>query len=252
MKKKKAKDKEKEIMTVSILLLIVLGLLALCTWNGYRKGFLKIVLSMVAMVATVIIGIWINPYVSQFLKERTTMYETLQKHSERILDEMIGEELKNGITSRTEQMNMIENLNLPESIKKILIENNNNGAYQLLSVDNFEGYISNYLAGVMLNSIAFVGSFLIVGFLIKIVFVMADIVGRIPGIKGLNKMIGGVIGFLQGILILWILCLIVTAFIGTSWGKDIMGEIQKSQILSFIYDHNYLLKGMSDILKLFQ
>ena len=63
---------------------------------------------------------------------------------------------KNGITSRTEQMNIIENLNLPKSIKKILIENNNNGAYQLLSVDNFEGYISNYLAGVMLNSVVII------------------------------------------------------------------------------------------------
>lgn len=239
-------------MTASVLLLIVFGFLIICTWNGYRKGLLKIALSMVAMIATIFVGIWINPYVSKVLKEHTTMYETLQEHSEKILDGVIGEKFKNGITSRTEQISTIENLNLPEAIKKVLIENNNSEVYQLLSVDNFEEYISNYLAGVMLNAIAFVGSFLIVGFLIKVIFVMADIVGRIPGIRGLNKLAGGIIGFLQGILIIWILCLIITAFTGTSWGEGILAEIQKSQILSFIYNNNYLMKGISDILKMLQ
>ena len=53
--------------TGKLLLIAVVAFLALCTLNGYRKGFLKIALSMAAMIATIIIVGILNPYVSRFL-----------------------------------------------------------------------------------------------------------------------------------------------------------------------------------------
>lgn len=40
----------------------------------------------------------------------------------------------------------IEKLNLPQSMKDALIENNNSEVYQLLGVDHFIEYVSTYLA----------------------------------------------------------------------------------------------------------
>lgn len=236
-------------MTIEIILpLAVILFLILSTWNGYRKGFLKIALSMIAMIAAIILGSIINPYVSRFLAERTSLYETLEESTSSFIEDIKIKELEE-ISTRTDEIMAIDLLKLPKSIRDSLVENNNNQVYNALGINTFEQYLSAYLAGMILNCISFMISFVLIGFTIRVIFVMADIIGRIPGIKGINKLAGLAVGFLQGIIIIWILCLLVTAFAGTSYGQELLALIQKSPVLSFIYNNNYLMRWVSDFIE---
>lgn len=240
---------EKEMETGNILLIGVIAFLALCVLNGYRKGFLKIALSMVAMIATIIIVGILNPYVSRFLMEKTGLYETLKESTEEFVDDIFETEINVAISTRTDEVFEIDHLALPKSIREKLIEDNNSVIYEALGVNGFKDYISSYLACMILNAISFIGTLLIAGFLVRVVFVMADIIERVPGIKGMNKTAGMVFGFLQGIIIVWIACLVVTALGATKTGQQILEMIHDSAVLSFIYNNNCLMLLVGNILK---
>ena len=50
------------------LLIIIVLLLALCVVNGYRKGFLRMMYSMVSWVIMFALVTWATPYINTFLR----------------------------------------------------------------------------------------------------------------------------------------------------------------------------------------
>ncbi|MBO5278740.1 MAG: CvpA family protein [Lachnospiraceae bacterium] len=236
--------------TTNMLLIGVAAFMALCIFNGYRKGFLKIALSMAALVGTIMIVSILNPYVSKFLMDNTGLYEVLHESTSEFVTEIFESQIDKEINTRTDEVFAIDHLTLPKAIREKLIEDNNSVIYDALGVSEFEEYISRYLACMILNAISFIGTLVIAGFVVKVIFVMADIIEKVPGIKGMNKLAGMLLGFLQGIIIIWIGCLVVTAFGATKTGQEILSMIQDSVILSFIYNNNCLLLLVGNILKL--
>lgn len=241
---------ENTMETTNMLLLGVLVFMALCVLNGYRKGFLKIALSMVAMVATIAIVAFLNPYVSRFLMDNTGLYETLHESTAEFVTDIFETQIDRPVTERSDEVFAIDHLTLPKVIREKLVEDNNSVVYEALGVNEFEEYLSSYLACMILNAISFIGTLIIAGFLVKVVFVMADIIEKVPGIKGMNKLAGMLLGLLQGIIILWIACLVVTAIGATKPGQEILALIQDSVVLSFIYNNNCLLLLVGNIVKI--
>ena len=138
------------------------------------------------------------------------------------------------------QRTIIENLNLPQNVKAAMIENNNHEVYELLGVNAFADYIGNYLADMILNSVGFVLLFAIVYLLIRLVVRWLDLIARLPILSGMNKIAGALLGGVQGLLFLWILCLVLTACSGTAWGMTLIRQVEASKWLSFLYEHNFL------------
>lgn len=236
--------------STNLLLTGVLIFMALCMLNGYRKGLLKILLSMAAMAATIAIVTFLNPYVSRFLMENTGMYDTLLESTTELVTDIFENQIEIPVNTRTDEVFAIDHLELPKVIRDKLIEDNNSVVYEALGVRGFEEYVSSYLACMILNMVSFVGTLVIAGFLVKVVFFMADIIEKLPGIKGMNKLAGTAVGFLQGIIILWIGCLVVTAAGATETGQEILALIQDSVVLSFIYNNNCLLLLVGNIIRI--
>lgn len=207
--------------------------------RGYRKGLIRLAVSMVALVVTLVVVHISMPGVTEFLKEHTPIHQALQdgivKNSGLEKDPPPNSEDLPII-----QKTFIENLNLPPQLKEILIKNNNSEIYHMLGVDAFTDYVGNYLADIILNVIGFVLMFVIVYLIIQILMRWLDIIARLPIISGVNKLTGALLGGMQGLVFLWIICLLLTAFAGTSWGIAVMNQIDESSWLSFIYDNNIL------------
>ena len=54
--------------------IIVLGILAICALWGYHKGLLRMIISVVASVLTILVAVVISPMVNDFVKENTEIY----------------------------------------------------------------------------------------------------------------------------------------------------------------------------------
>ena len=60
------------------LLVVVLVILAGHTIKGYRRGLLRVLFSVASLLITVLFVAWATPYVSNFLKENTKIYQKVE------------------------------------------------------------------------------------------------------------------------------------------------------------------------------
>lgn len=209
---------------------------------GHNRGFIRLAVSMVALVAALAIVHFSMPKVTAYLKENTSIQQAL---SESMKEAAGFGQLKEEADAGQEELPaaqraIIENLNLPENVKSALIENNNHEVYELLGVNAFADYIGNYLSDMIINSIGFVLLFAAVYILIRLIMHWLDLIARLPILSGMNKIAGALLGGVQGLLFLWILCLVLTAFSGTEWGLALIRQIEASKWLSFLYENNLL------------
>lgn len=228
---------------MNILTIIVLLLIAVFMLNGYRKGFVKVLTSMVFFILVAVLVSYINPYVSHFLKESTPLYKTVEKKcEENLFKNKTGEDGTKETTSFLDQKKMIEELELPEILKNQLINNNNEEGYKLFDATDFTKYITAYMADIIVNIISYVVTLLLVFVITRVTIMVLNVAASLPGISGANHFLGMVVGLIQGILIVWFAFLIITVIGQTDAGKQLLKMISDSPILNFIYDYNVFLK----------
>ena len=135
---------------------------------------------------------------------------------------------------------LIEGLNLPQSVKDALLENNNSEIYKMLGVDQFAEYISMYLADMLINAIASIVLFLAVYILIHLIVRWLDLIARLPILYGLNHIAGALMGLAQGLLFLWVVGFILNLFSATPLGKMLEEQVYASTWLTFLYRYNLI------------
>ena len=228
----------------NILLLIVALILLLYGLGGYRKGFVRSLMSMAFLIMAAVLVYFVNPHVSGFLKERTPLYDVVKDGCEDIftVENLTGKQEEGENLSRIEQTKIIDRLMLPEILKNQLTENNNASGYAKLAVSNFEDYLAGFMALLVLNILSYVVTFLLAVVLLKLTVFTLDIIADLPGLKGINRILGFVLGVVQGLCVVWILFLVLTVFGSTSGGSQILFLIGENSILSFLYDNNIFLK----------
>lgn len=81
--------------------------------------------------------------------------------------------------------------------------------------------------------------------LVGIVFFSAKAISKLPVVRGINRVLGGVVGIFETIVIAWVIFSLVMVFRMGVLGDHIMLYIKESSILSFLYENNYLAYGVS-------
>lgn len=61
---------------------------------------------------------------------------------------------------------------------------------------------------------------------------------RLPLVKGVNKLLGLVLGCIEGFLLVWLFLYIIQVRQGMLFGLDISVQIEKSGFLKFLYENN--------------
>ena len=120
------------------------------------------------------------------------------------------------------------------------VENNNIEVYRLMGVEFFRDYIGGYLADTVLKAAVFVVLFVVVYLALKVLVVWLDLIAKLPILSGINKMAGAVLGGVQALIFIWILCIVLTIFSRTELGQMIFTQVNASPWLSWLYDHNML------------
>ena len=221
--------------------LFILLLIFAAVWmiQGYRKGLLQTAISMVFLALVLVLTVWLNPYISDYIRNNTSLGQTVQEQCGKMLEEQFGDD---GTAEDAEgQEAFIENLPLPQSLKDSLAQNNTAEMYQKLAVDNFSDYLSGYLARGIVNFASFVIAFLVAILLVRIVLYAVNILTAFPGIRFLNRTGGLVLGAVRAVIWIWIFFIAVTIFAGTEWGSMCLREISGNEILSWLYSKNYLM-----------
>lgn len=129
---------------MSWLTFVLLALVLIFAIQGFRKGLLRMVISMVFFLMVLGVTSWLNPYISDFVREHTNWQSGIEEKCNQILLEQL--EGREDLQSITGQVSYIEELPLPQTVKDKLTENNNTEIYQRLAVETFADYLGKYLS----------------------------------------------------------------------------------------------------------
>lgn len=223
-------------------LLVTVGIVFfICMLVGYIRGFIKIVVSLAATIATIVLVTILTPYVGGAIAKFTPMDEMVQEKCMAMLADSLEDDIEAELP-RQKQIEFLEQADIPVFFRNSLIENNNSEVYSKLNVSGFQEYVGAYLADIVIKMAAFLLTFIIVTILVRAVIFALDIITALPVIKGLNRIAGIGIGVLIAVIIVWIGFFVITLLYDTSIGRECFAWIQESEFLTFLYNENMIMR----------
>lgn len=223
--------------------IVILLILLLFIWMGYRRGFIREIVSFFFVFLSLSLAWAINPYINDFLISETPVYSTIQETCMDFVQKQ-SSDLENETESSSQ---FIDGLNLPEVLRKNIEKNNNTENYAELSVNTLTEYVSGYLAKTIVNGLSYVLAYILATIGIRIVVYILNLIAGLPILKTANKLTGGLVGFVKGLVFIWILFLILTVLCSTEIGKTSLELIEKDSLLSVIYQYDPLIQIFAKI-----
>lgn len=235
---------------MNILLIIVAAFLVLNSWLSMKRGFVKTIFAMFSLIVALLLTALVSPVVSKGLQQNEKVVGYFADRVRGLLpfDEAASKTDLEGKKAR--QAEFLQKLPLPGEIVESLTENNSMDYYIALGVNTFEDYLCHYLANVIINALAFTATFIVIYILLKVLCISLDLVSKLPGLNQINHLLGLAAGFIYAMMIIWLGCILLTAFGGTGFGSNLMKMVSESSLLSFIYNHNLLLDEITDLTKI--
>lgn len=227
-----------------MILTIVVCILLIGFFIGYRVGIIRIALSLfIGMISLILVSILTTP-ITNFIVDNTQiddrlsarLVETFLDQGENYLDDTKDE------IPLVQQINMIETSYLPEFLQDALLSDNNNEVYAQMGVDSFFEYIGAYIARWIIKAAVFVLVFIGVFIAMRILAMVLNVLSMLPIIHGTNKLIGGGLGLLCSLLVIWTMFVGIDIMYQKDWARDAKVEIEENILLNTIYSGNFLIK----------
>lgn len=224
-------------------LIVVLATLALSVASGWRKGFLRIVYSLISWAVVLIFVSWSTPYLRDYLMEHTPLYEAIERQCEETIRQAAGREALQEPRDAVEAGAELARLGivLPEAVAEDIFKNITDAADAFLAESGFYGAVSKEIAYFAVEGIAYLAALTGAWLLVQVISQVLGIVSHIPVISGLNRFLGLFAGGLYGLILVWIAFYIAALCSASGPGAAVIGEIRQSAFLTFLYERNLLL-----------
>lgn len=224
--------------------LAVLAMIVLAAVSGFRRGFVREVVSLFLVVISIAIVWIINPYVNDFIRSQTPVYQMVHDSCEEFVASQQEKAQSKEISG---EKSFIENLQLPGLLRSDMEQNNTSAVYRYLAVDSFGEYVVDYLATTAVNGISFLISYLLATVMIRLITYALELITRLPVIHGANKLAGAALGAVKCILFVWIAFLVLTLLCNTEIGQKGMEMIEGDTFLNFLYNKNIFMQIFMNI-----
>lgn len=210
--------------------LIIILILGLCIFNGYKKGLAKSLLKLLTSLIAIIIAIVLyKPFVN-FVIERTTIDDNIKFSLEKIINQNTDHENEDLVN---------EESGIPKPIANYL--NNNIKQSAETQKEAAISETSKAAAELIINAACVVIIYIIAKILLKIITLFIDIFASLPVIKQFNELGGIIYGIIEGIVILLIIVTLISVITPLIGNYEIPNMILDSHIGKFLYNNNIFL-----------
>lgn len=201
-----------------ILDIILLLVLSIFIFIGYKKGLVKVIFGLIAIIVSLVITIILYRPITNLVVENTQIDENLAKVIEEKISSSAEKEESNQFLDKyindTKQ-------NLERGIIK--------SSAEIISVN---------VVGIVVWLILFIA--IRIG--VTIIGIVTNTLAELPIIKQFNKAGGVLYGTLEGIVIIYIILAITFFIVTANNNAQIVDIINSSYITKFLYGSNIILK----------
>lgn len=194
----------------------IIGIIALCTFIGYKQGLVKSAIKILSFFIAIIVALVLYKPVSSLVINNTTIDDNIK-------NAMI-EKIKPEVSEEEQELDVEYYAEL-----KIIGE----------ATNTIEG-IANLFAIKLIETVVLLLIFVIVKIALKFVSALTDIITKLPLLKQVNKLGGTIYGIIKGILIVYTI-LAVVYLISPLIKNTVTEDINKSIITKALYNNNLIL-----------
>jgi len=202
-----------------------------------RRGLVRSLFGLFSFFISIFLANMLYPLIGRLLKQSDGLIEWLKGG---IVNAAWMPEASD-YSNKAAQNLFISGLNLPDFMKFSLMENNNPEAYGALNVSGLADYIEGFFANVAINIVAMLIAFMVIYLGMKLIGKLLDAVAKLPVISALNRLGGLAIGFLQGVLVLWLIFTGFTLFLSKPYFAEFLNLLERSSLTATLYENNFIL-----------
>lgn len=211
--------------------LIIIALILLSTFLGYKKGLIGVAFKIVSFIIAIIITLILYRPVANLIIEHTTWDETIENT---IYEKLSGTQIEEG-----------EKINKDETDLPGVVVNYINDGIET-TVKQAQENVSQIVAKNLTQSIIQILTMLIIFAITRLLLLFAKVileaVAELPIVKQFNEMGGILYGILRGLILVFLL-LAIASFILPMINQTILLEyIEHSILTKFLYNHNIILR----------
>ena len=194
--------------------IIILFIIALTTFIGYKKGLIKVAFKLVSFVLAIIISVVLYKPISSFIINKTTIDDNLET--------TILQRLSSSDTTKDEKENIISSY-----------------------YSDIKNYSTNAMARSISTTIINIGCILVVFIISNLILLLfkfsGDLIAKLPIIKQFNSAGGFLYGLIKGFVIIYIFLAIVALIAPIADINNFIKIINSSIITHIMYNNNIIL-----------
>jgi len=229
---------EEFMNVIDIGILIIIG--ASVVYGLYR-GFVHTLLSVACCLISVFVAFSYGPKLSAMISGSQGVTSTLATYTDAVarvgdynLASLPVDQLP---VDRIDQI--LSSVSLPEPIANILSSNLKGKVFENAGLTTVNDYVSNTVVGVAVNILCFIAVYAVAYMVLSVLTGLIDAVFKLPLLKHLDWLAGGVFGLLRGGLILYVIFLIIP-ILSTVIPLDSFNELMAQSTLAPIFQSNGL------------
>lgn len=197
--------------------LIVVAIILLFTFLGYKRGLIKLAIKLCTFFIAIIIAFVLYKPAAALVVEKTNIDESIQ-------NSIINKILPAGFSED-------EEVEVSFDLPSIIMDNSRNTVKD----------ISISFSNVIIETACLLIIFIVAKILLKFVTALADLIAKLPIIKQFNKLGGTVYGILEGLFIVFA-GFAVVSLISPLLDASVLTAINSSFLGAILYNNNLLLK----------
>ncbi len=192
--------------TFSYIDLIVIAVLVFATWYGKKRGMIISIYNFCSVFITYILTNILHKPFAIYL-EGTELYNKIYAS---VYDKL---DFKDTINQQVYDSGAeaLESIGIPDFLISIIEKSVEFDAYTTFNLETYHQLASSALTSTIISIFAFVSVFIFVIIGIRIVGMLLNIITKLPGVSQLDKLGGGIFGFLNGTIFILIAFLLVSA-----------------------------------------
>lgn len=218
----------------------VLIIILTFTFIGVRNGFLYSVFRLSSYLLSVIFAIKFYPVLSDML-QKTVIYTDIKKA---VINGIVKQQ-GGGVSdiSGDSAKVLVEGLKLPGFIKDSILENVMKK--DIFGIQKILDAVGTEIATLIINIISVILIYVIIRFVLYFTKVLIKTISGIPVFKQLDKTGGLVLGAVEGVLVVYILCALLILFSAFPKFSSAIDSVQSSHFANYFYQNNFIVSWVS-------
>lgn len=209
--------------------LIVIAILVLSTFLGYKKGLIGVAFKILSFLIAIVITLILYRPISNYIINNTEIALTIENSISEKLSTTKMEEGKIDESS-TDLPNVVVNY-----INKEIVSTVNETGDALVQI------VAKELSQTIINLIVVIGIFVITRLLLLFAKAILSAIAELPIIKQFNEVGGIIYGILRGILLIYVLLAILSFILPMLDKTAILSAINDSILTKILYNNNLIL-----------